>query len=83
MVKGYFNDMNLALANIASLMKNNGRGVIVIGDSQFAGVHIETDLILAKLCELNGLQVENIDIVRERKSKNGMKLRESLIFVRK
>jgi hypothetical protein len=83
MVRGYFNDMNLAIENICSLMKDGGRGVIVVGDSQFAGVYVETDLILAKICELNSLKVESIDIVRKRKSKNGMQLRESLIFVRK
>ena len=83
MVGGYFNDMNLAIRNISILMKSKGHGVIVVGDSQFGGVHIETDLILAKICELNYLTVERIDNVRERKSKNGMKLRESLIFVRK
>ena len=83
MVGGYFNDMNLAIGNISALMKIKGHGVIVVGDSQFGGVHIETDLILAKICELNSLTVERIDNVRERKSKNGMKLRESLIFVRK
>ena len=83
MVGGYFNDMNLAIENISALMKNGGCGVIVVGDSQFGGVHIETDLILAKICELNSLTIERIDNVRERTSKNGMKLRESLIFVRK
>ena len=83
MVKGYFNDMSLAIQNIAKLMKDNSKGVIVVGDSQFGGVHIETDLILAKICEMIGLFVETIDVVRERRAKNGMKLRESLIFVRK
>jgi len=83
MVEGYFNDMNLALKNIFSMMKKGAKGVIVIGDSQFGGVHIETDLILAKLCELNKLNVKFIESVRERTSRNGMKLRESLIFVEK
>ena len=83
MVEGYFNDMNLALKNIHNLMKKKGKGVIVIGDSQFGGVHIETDLILAKLCELNNLKVMSIESVRKRRSKNGMELRESLIFVEK
>jgi len=83
MVKGYFNDMSLAIQNIKKLMKKNARGVIVVGDSQFGGVHIETDLILAKICEMSGLTIDAIDVVRERRSKNGMKLRESLIFVSK
>lgn len=81
MVHGYFNDMAIAIQNISKLMKPGGKGVIVIGDSQFGGVHIETDLILARICEIQGLRVEKIDVVRERRSKNGMKLRESLIFV--
>jgi len=83
MVEGYFNDMNLALKNIFSMMDKGAKGVIVIGDSQFGGVHIETDLILAKICELNNLKVKSIESVRERRSHNGMKLRESLIFVEK
>ena len=83
MVEGYFNDMGLALENIFSMMKKGAKGVIVIGDSQFGGVHIETDLILAKICELNNLKVKSIESVRERRSHNGMKLRESLIFVEK
>lgn len=83
MVEGYFNDMNLALKNIYSLMKKGAKGVIVIGDSQFGGVHIETDLILAELCKRNKLKVKKIESVRDRKSRNGMKLRESLIFVEK
>jgi hypothetical protein len=83
MVEGYFNDMNKALKNIYLLMKKGAKGVIVIGDSQFGGVHIETDLILAKLCELNNFKINSIEAVRERRSKNGMKLRESLIFVEK
>ncbi len=83
MVEGYFNDMNLALKSIHSLMKKGAKGVIVIGDSQFGGVHIETDLILAKLCEQNKLKVKSIESIRKRTSRNGMKLRESLIFVEK
>jgi hypothetical protein len=83
MVKGYFYDMYLALKNISNLLNAKGKGVIVVGDSQFGGVHIETDIILGKICEMHNLKVESIDIVRTRKSKNGMKLRESLIFVKK
>lgn len=83
MVEGYFNDMNLAIKNIYSLMKEGAKGVIVIGDSQFGGVHIETDLILAKICKMNKLKIISIESVRDRKSRNGMKLRESLIFVEK
>ena len=83
MVKGYFSDMDLAIQNITKLMKKDAKGVIVIGDSQFGGVHIETDLILAEICKIHNLNIDKIDVVRARRSKNGMQLRESLIFVRK
>lgn len=83
MVNDYFYDMTLAMKNIYKFLKKNGRGVIVIGDSQFGGVHIETDIFLAKICKTIGFNVEKIEAVRKRRSKNGMKLRESLIFVRK
>ena len=83
MIRNYFNDMYLALQNINKLLIPKGRGVIVIGDSQFGGVHIQTDLILAKLCQMTGFNVDSIDVVRKRYSKNGMELKESLIFVTK
>lgn len=83
MVRGYFNDMDKAIKNIHHFLRKDGKGVLVIGDSQFGGVHIPTDLILAKLCKLNGLRIEKMQSVRGRRSRNGMKLRESLIFVKK
>jgi DNA modification methylase len=83
MVNGYFNDMNLAIENISKLLTKNGKGVIVVGDSQYAGVYIETDLILSEICEMNNLEVAKIDVVRKRISKNGMELRESIIYIRK
>ena len=83
MVEGYFNDMNLAIHNISDFLSPDGKGVIVIGDSQYANVYIDTDVILSEICEMNGLKVEKIDVVRKRKSKNGMELRESIIFCEK
>ena len=83
MIDFYFKEMLLATKNIYDMVKRGGRGVIVIGDSQFAGVHIPTDDYLAEICTNVGFRVDKQVIARERRSKNGMKLRESLIYVTK
>ncbi len=83
MIELYFKEMLLATKNIYNMVKKGGKGVIVIGDSQFAGVHIPTDTYLAELCTMVGFKVDKQVVARERRSKNGMKLRESLIYVTK
>lgn len=83
MIEGYFSDIYKSLIHINRLLKTDAKGYIVIGDSNFAKVHVPTDIIFAKLCQKIGWKVNNIEIARERKSKNGSKLRESIIKVTK
>lgn len=82
MVAGYFNDMNEVIMRLATAMKNDSYFIMDIGDSQFAGVHIPTHEILAKLCERNGFVLYDDEILRERRSKNGMVLSQRLMKFR-
>lgn len=83
MVIGYFYDMNDMLRNLAISIRTNGHFIMDIGDSQFAGVHIPTHEILSTLCEKHGLIKYEEDILRERRSKNGMILSQRILRFRK
>lgn len=82
MVAGYFYDMSKVIERLAHAMKNDGYFIMDIGDSQFAGVHIPTHEILAKICADYGFELYKEDILRERRSKNGMVLSQRLLKFR-
>lgn len=82
MVAGYFHDMELVIERLAHAMKDNGIFIMDIGDSQFAGVHIPTHSILTSICESYGFELYSEDILRERRSKNGMVLSQRLLKFR-
>lgn len=82
MVAGYFSDMEKVIERLSHAMKDNGYFIMDIGDSQFAGVHIPTHEILTKICESYGFELYGEDILRERRSKNGMVLSQRLLKFR-
>ena len=82
MVAGYFNDMGKVIERLSHAMKDNGYFIMDIGDSQFAGVHIPTHEILTKICKDYGFELYEEDILRERRSKNGMVLSQRLLKFR-
>lgn len=82
MVAGYFNDMKKVIERLSYVMRNNGYFIIDIGDSQFAGVHIPTHKLLSKICESYGFELYEENILRERRSKNGMILSQRLLKFR-
>ncbi len=79
MVSGYFYDMNKVIERLSHAMKNDGYFIMDIGDSQFAGVHIPTHEILIKICESHGFELYDEEVLRERRSKNGMVLSQRLL----
>ena len=83
MVAGYFYDMNDMIEHLALSMRRNGYFIMDIGDSQFASVHIPTHQILSTLCESHGLIKYEEDVLRERRSKNGMVLSQRILRFRK
>ena len=82
MVNGYFNDMNKVFHKLRNILMNNGFFIMDIGDSQFAGVHIPTHTILTSLCNNHGFRLYDDEILRKRRSKNGMELTQRLLRFR-
>ena len=80
MVQGYFHDMEKVIEKLSHALRENGKFIMDIGDSQFAGVHIPTHEILTKICEDYGFKLYNEEILRERRSKNGMVLTQRLLM---
>lgn len=82
MIAGYFNDMEMVIKKLARVIRHGGYFIMDIGDSQFAGVHIPTHEILIKICEENGFKLYAEEVLRERRSKNGMVLSQRLLKFR-
>lgn len=82
MVAGYFHDMTRVIERLSHAIKDNGYFIMDIGDSQFAGVHIPTHEILTQICENYGFKLYADEILRERRSKNGMVLSQRLLKFR-
>lgn len=82
MVAGYFHDMEKVAERLSIAMKDNGYLIMDIGDSQFAGVYIPTHEILVKIYESYGFKLYEEDILRKRRSKNGMLLSQRLLKFR-
>ena len=82
MVAGYFYDMSKVIEKLSHAIKNGRYFIMDIGDSQFAGVHIPTHSILASICSSYGFELYQEDVLRERRSKNGMMLSQRLLKFR-
>lgn len=82
MVGGYFSDMDQVIGRLSHGLKDGGLFIMDIGDSQFAGVHIPTHEILSQICAAHGFEKLEEEILRERRSKNGMVLSQRLLKFR-
>lgn len=63
----YFNDSNRFCRVVSQVLKQDGRAVIVVGNSILQGVEIPVDNILSDLAGRHGLTTENIHIVRQKR----------------
>lgn len=79
MVAGYFYDMNIVIMRLSSIIRKGGKFILDIGDSQFAGVHIPTHELLERLANEHGFVIYENEILRTRKSKNGMDLTQRVL----
>ena len=68
MVAGYFSDMVDVLHGIAQSLVIGGTAWLVIGDSRYAGVSIESARILEELMPNTGLSVESMEPCRSMRS---------------
>ena len=82
MVAGYFRDMDTVIQKLRKSVKPGGLFTMDIGDSQFAGVHIPTHQILSNICVQYGFSLYDEEILRKRRSKNGMILTQRLLRYR-
>lgn len=89
MIIGYADDMLSVLKSAYSRMKNGAFLVYAVGNSLHGGKGdkfvIAADLLIARLAELAGFRVENIDVARYLKRRGIISpfLRESIVFARK
>ena len=80
-VQKYFDDMFHVMKNVVISLNKGGRFILVVGDSLIADVYVPTDLLLAKIGQDLGLEIEKIEKARNRRSGQirSYKLRESII----
>jgi DNA modification methylase len=92
LIRGYFTDMDKTLQEIFKVTKNKGRCIIIVGNSAYGGILVPTDLLLAKIAEARGFEIEKIVVARhlttssqQKKKLEGVKdyLRESLVCLKK
>ncbi len=87
MVAGYFSDMVDVLRGIAESLVVGGTAWIVVGDSRYAEISIESARILEELMPQTGLKVESIEPCRSMRSSaqqgGQYMLSEELLILRK
>ncbi len=92
LLKGYFADMGAFLTELYGTLQPGGQCTIVVGTSAYAGVLVPTDLILARLAQDIGYDVECLQVARpiptssqQRRFLDGVSdySRESLVFLRR
>ncbi|HCC1216022.1 TPA: DNA methylase N-4/N-6, partial [Salmonella enterica subsp. enterica serovar Paratyphi C] len=64
MVNNYFYDLNVILENSMRLLNNNGMAVVVIGDSKYVDVKIDTVKITCELAKKIGFTVRETQEIR-------------------
>jgi hypothetical protein len=79
MVAGYFKDMKIVLEKLSKALKPGGTFIMDIGDSQFSGIHIPTHEILETMATQLGFEKYDEEILRVRRSKNGMELSQRVL----
>jgi hypothetical protein len=81
MVRAYFSDMKVVLSALRAKMASNGKLVLDIGDSRFAGIHVDTPALLAQVAEGLGWRVEVERTIRGRTAKDGGRLCQKLLYL--
>lgn len=60
MVGAYFADLQSLMRTCATLLPPKGQAWFVVGDSQYAGIHVQVAKVLADLAPAAGLKVERM-----------------------
>lgn len=83
MVEAYFSDMESVFKNFNDILKNKGYLFFDIGDSQYYNVYVPVYDFIKQIAIENNLKVIDEIELRNRTSKNGMKLTQKLLIFRK
>ncbi|MHC2415871.1 DNA modification methylase [Bradyrhizobium diazoefficiens] len=83
MVKAYFAEMATVLKNFREVVSDSGTIAIDLGDSCYGSVWVPTDTILAEMLEANGFRQLDRVTLRERQSRDGRKLSQTLQVFRR
>jgi SAM-dependent methyltransferase len=83
MVRHYFNDMALVMAETFKVLRPGGRFILDIGDSCFYGVHVPTDRLLAEVAQASGFILEAESMLARRYSRDRVQLRQVELVFRK
>jgi 16S rRNA G966 N2-methylase RsmD len=80
MALSYFSDMNLVISGIENHLRASAPMLMDIGDSAYAGVHVDTPSLLAEMLTARGWRNVREVILRKRLSRSGQALRQVLII---
>jgi len=87
MIKGYFEDMNLAIGQMARMLRPGGLVALVVANARFEGEHVPVDLILSEIAASHGFTIREIRVTRykgnssQQMGKYGrLPVRESILF---
>jgi len=78
MAASYFAEMTEVIRRIKSLCHKNTKVAIDLGDSCYGSVWVQTDIILREIMHLEGFTLIDEVILRERQSRDGRRLRQTL-----
>jgi len=68
----YFNDCFRLGLSFERLLKPGGRAVVVLGNSILQGIEFKTDVIFADVCRSCGLDTEEIQLLRKKRTGNSI-----------
>ena len=93
MVRGYFDDMELLLKRVFTMLRKGGKCYIVVANSAYKGILVPTDMLLADIAVNMGYKYRTIQVARKiRSSSQQMKglyetydnlMRESIVILEK
>ena len=93
MIRGYFDDMELLLKRVHSMLTNGSKCYIVVANSAYKGILVPTDMLLADIAKQIGYKFDVIKVARKiRSSSQQMKglyetydnlMRESIVVLEK
>ncbi len=64
----YFNDSARLARVLARVMKGGATAVVVLGNSILQGIEFKTDVLFGRICELSGLRVAGIELLRNKRT---------------